>query len=34
MKINKAIKQLSLLETTMADDNNALRTAKRSLKGV
>lgn len=31
MKIISTLKQLSLLETTMADDNNALRTAKRSL---
>ena len=32
MKIQNAIKQLSLLRSTMADDENAMQTAKRSLK--
>ena len=32
MKINNAIKQLSLLRSTMADDENAMQTARRSLQ--
>ena len=32
MKIANALKNMALWRTTMADDNNALQTAKRSLK--
>lgn len=32
MKIQNALRQISQFRSTMADDNNALRTAKRSLK--
>ena len=32
MKIANALKQISLFRSTMADDENALQTAKRSLQ--
>ena len=32
MKIRNALRQISLFRSTMADDENALQTAKRSLQ--
>ena len=32
MKIANALKQISLFRSTMADDENALQTARRSLQ--